>query len=66
MTRTVAREIAVHFAYELGFTPLSAVELLKDQLNPENFEILAKDEEIYQEYLAILDEQDTGEEDTEE
>lgn len=50
MTRTVAREIAVHLAYELGFTPLTAVELLKDQLNPENFEILAKDEEIYKEY----------------
>lgn len=50
MTRTVAREIAVHFAYELGFTPLSAVELLDDQLTRENFEILAKDEEIYKEF----------------
>lgn len=50
MTRTVAREIAVHLAYELGFTPLSAFELLKDQLTRENFEILAKDEEIYKEY----------------
>lgn len=50
MTRTVAREIAVHLAYELGFTPLTAVELLKDQLTRENFEILAKDEEIYKEF----------------
>ncbi|MCQ2442008.1 MAG: transcription antitermination factor NusB [Oscillospiraceae bacterium] len=50
MTRTVAREIAVHFAYELGFTQLSAVELLEDQLTRKNFEILAKDEELYQEF----------------
>lgn len=50
MTRTVAREIAVHLAYELGFTQLSAVELLKDQLTRDNFAILAKDEELYKEY----------------
>lgn len=50
MTRTVAREIAVHFAYELGFTQLSTVELLEDQLTRKNFEILAKDEELYQEF----------------
>lgn len=50
MTRTVAREIAVHLAYELGFTNLTAQELLDDQLTPENFEQLAKDEPLYAEY----------------
>jgi N utilization substance protein B len=50
MTRTTAREIAVHLAYELGFTPLSAAELLEDQLTKENFEVLAKEEELYQEF----------------
>lgn len=50
MTRTNAREIAVHFAYELGFSPLSAQELLDDQLTEENFANLAKDEELYQEF----------------
>lgn len=50
MTRTTAREIAVHLAYELGFTQLSAKELLDDQLTQENFAQLAKDEPIYQEF----------------
>ncbi len=50
MTRTAARELAVHLAYELGFTSLTAQELLDDQLTPENFEQLAKDEPLYAEY----------------
>lgn len=50
MTRTTAREVAVHLAYELGFTQLSAKELLDDQLTEENFARLAKDEPIYQEF----------------
>ncbi len=50
MTRTVAREIAVHLIYELGFTGLRAGELLDDQLTAENFEQLAKDEPMYEEF----------------
>lgn len=50
MTRTTAREIAVHLAYELGFTNLSAQELLDDQLTEENFARLAQDEPLYQEF----------------
>ena len=33
MTRTAAREIAVHFAFELGFTNQTAEELLAEALN---------------------------------
>lgn len=50
MTRTTAREIAVHLAYELGFTPLNAEQLLDDQLTEENFARLAKDEPMYAEF----------------
>lgn len=50
MTRTTAREMAVHFTYELGFCPLSAEELLKDQMTEENFSRLARDEELYREF----------------
>lgn len=50
MTRTVAREIAVHLSYELNFTQLSAVELLNDQMTKENFETLAQDEPMYAEF----------------
>ena len=31
MTRTAAREIAVHFAFELGFTGQTAEELLAEE-----------------------------------
>lgn len=50
MTRTVAREIAVHLAYELGFSGISAEALLDDQLTEENFQELAQDEKIYEEF----------------
>lgn len=50
MTRTTARELAVHFAYELGFCPLSARELLEDQMTEENFARFALDEELYRDF----------------
>lgn len=50
MTRTTAREIAVHLAYELGFCNLSARQLLDDQLTEENFAALALDEPLYEEF----------------
>ena len=37
MTRTAAREIAVHFAFELGFTNQTAEELLAEALNRKTF-----------------------------
>lgn len=50
MTRTAAREIAVHLSYELGFNNLTAQELLENQLTEENFQTLAKDEPLYGEF----------------
>ena len=37
MTRTAAREIAVHFAFELGFTGQTAEELLAQERLQEKF-----------------------------
>ncbi len=48
MYRQTAREIAVHLAYELNFTDLTTEELLNGRLNPEAFESLSKEDELYQ------------------
>ena len=37
MTRTVAREIAVHMVFELGFGDRNAQQLLEEELTPEKF-----------------------------
>lgn len=50
MTRTTAREIAVHFAFELGFTNESAEQLLDKTLTPEAFASIAQVEPLYQEF----------------
>lgn len=50
MTRTNAREIAVHLSYELGFSNESAQELLNRFLTRENFESLAGEEPLYAEF----------------
>lgn len=50
MTRTTAREIAIHFAFELGFTNESAEELLERMLTPEVFASIAQVEPLYQEF----------------
>lgn len=50
MTRTTAREIAVHLSYELGFCGLTAQQLLDDQMTEENFARLALDEALYREF----------------
>ncbi|UQT47571.1 hypothetical protein M5E87_21890 [Flavonifractor plautii] len=42
MTRTAAREIAVHFAFELGFTNQTAEELLAEALNRKTFEQIGR------------------------
>lgn len=50
MTRTAAREIAVHLTYELGFTSLSASQLLQERLTPEAFAALADEIPLYGEF----------------
>lgn len=50
MTRTAAREIAVHFAFELGFSDQNASTLLEQELTPERFAELAETEPLYAEF----------------
>lgn len=50
MTRSNAREIAVHFAFELGFSTLSADELLAQCLTQETFALLGEEEPLYAEF----------------
>lgn len=47
MTRTVAREIAVHMVFELGFGNRTAKELLDDALTPECFALIGAEEPLY-------------------
>ena len=47
MTRNTAREIAVHLAYELSFTDLTAAELTEERLSKERFETLRDEDELY-------------------
>ncbi|SMC85525.1 transcription antitermination factor NusB [Papillibacter cinnamivorans] len=49
MTRTTAREIAIHLSYELGFSSLTASELMDLRLDPEVFRTLEEEDEIYRE-----------------
>lgn len=50
MTRTNAREIAIHFVFELGFSTASAEELLDAFFNREFFARLGEDESLYSEF----------------
>ena len=50
MTRTVAREIAVHMVFELAFSDLSAKQLLEDALTPETFALIGAEEPLYAEF----------------
>ncbi|MBR1780874.1 MAG: transcription antitermination factor NusB [Oscillospiraceae bacterium] len=50
MTRTTAREIAVHFAYELGYTDVSARDFLDRKLTEDYFASMAPAEELYAEF----------------
>ncbi len=47
MTRSTAREIAMHFAFELVFSVVKVDELLGRELTPEAFEARSCDEELY-------------------
>ena len=48
MVRNVAREIAVHLAYEMSFTDKSVEDLLKERLTTEAFAALEEEDSIYQ------------------
>lgn len=50
MTRSAAREIAVHYAFELGFSTISADSLLDQALTPESFALLGEEEELYRQF----------------
>lgn len=50
MTRSNARVIAVHLSFELGFSSLSAEELLGQSLTREHFETLREEETLYAEF----------------
>ena len=50
MTRSTAREIAMHLTFELAFSDIKVDELLKKELNQEAFAARAADEELYAEY----------------
>lgn len=50
MTRSNAREIAVHLSFALGFSSQTAEELLELSLSRENFEQLKSEEPLYSEY----------------
>lgn len=50
MTRTTAREIAVHLAYELGYCDCSVEQFLEKKLTEEYFASMAEAEELYQEF----------------
>lgn len=50
MTRNNAREIAVHLAYEIGFSSLTAEELLARRLTPEAFALLKDEEALYADF----------------
>ena len=47
MVRNVAREIAMHLSYELGFTGLTPDELLDQRLSDSHFQELAPEYEVY-------------------
>lgn len=50
MTRTAAREIAVHLAYELGYSDCSVEEFLEHKLSEDYFASMAEADELYKEY----------------
>ncbi len=47
MTRSTAREIAMHLAYQLSFTDLPVEEFLEKQLDAERFEELSAEDALY-------------------
>jgi len=50
MTRSTARELAMHFTFELGFSNLDAGELLRRELTPERFALRGKESSLYAQF----------------
>jgi len=50
MNRSTAREIAVHFAFELAFSDEKARQLLDRELTPESFAQRSQDEPMYSQF----------------
>ncbi len=50
MNRSTAREIAVHFAFELAFSDEKAQQLLERELTAESFAQRAQDEPMYADF----------------
>ena len=50
MTRSIAREIAMHFAFELVFSDIQAEELLERELTPESFADRSLEEPLYAQF----------------
>ncbi len=50
MYRTTARELAMHFAFELAFSTEQAEQLLRRELTPEAFQTKGTDEPLYCEF----------------
>ena len=57
MTRTVAREIAVHMVFELGFGDRNARQLLEEELTAETFALIGAEEPLYAEFPDEVQEQ---------
>ena len=56
MTRTTAREIAMHMVFELGFGDRSAQQLLEDALTEECFALIGAEEPLYAKFPDELQE----------
>lgn len=50
MTRSTAREIAMHCSFSLGFTLQTADELLEERLTQETFESWKSEDSIYEKF----------------
>ena len=50
MTRSTAREIAMHCSFSLGFTLQAADELLEERLTQETFESWKNEDPIYEKF----------------
>lgn len=53
MTRSNARELAVHFVFELGFSGQRAEELLTEALKRPVFELIGQEEPLYAEFPNV-------------
>ena len=53
MTRSNARELAVHFVFEMGFTKQTSDQLLEEALKRPVFEMIGKDEPLYAEFPNV-------------